>query len=263
MMATCPATPMIPMASRIRIITTITVIITAATATITTMTTDAALYRLLTWLSPSYPLGAYSYSHGLEFAVEDNLVRDRATVTDWIAQAVRHGAGLSDAALLAAAWRATQEDDRARLEEIAFLAVAWRGSAEMALESRAQGAAFLSATRAAWPHPALDGLALRWRGEVMLPVAVGVAASAHGVALAPCLTAYLHAFAANLVSAGVRLIPLGQTDGQRAIAALEPDIAATVDAVLMTPLDEIGTAAPMIDWCSMRHETQYTRLFRS
>jgi urease accessory protein len=97
----------------------------------------------------------------------------------------------------------------------------------------------------------------------MLPIAVGVAASAHGVAVAPTLTAYLHAFAGNLVSAGLRLIPLGQTDGQRIIAALEQAIDVTRRAALETPLDEVGTAAPMVDWCSMRHETQYTRLFRS
>jgi urease accessory protein len=220
-------------------------------------TESAALYRLLTWLSPSYPVGAYSYSHGVEYAVEAGLVRDRQTLVDWIAQAVTHGAGLTDAALLAAAWRG--ED----LDEVCALANAWRGSAEIALESRAQGTAFLSATRAAWPHPALDELALRWRGEVMLPVVVGVATHAHGVALDAALIAYLHAFASNLVSAGVRLIPLGQTEGQRAVAALEPAIANAARVARDTPLDEIGTASPMIDWCSMKHETQYTRLFRS
>ncbi len=223
----------------------------------TTTTTDAALYRLMTWLSPAYPIGAYSYSHGIEYAVEAGIVRDRDTLVDWIAHAVRHGAGLTDAALLAASWRG---DD---CNEIGALANAWRGSGEMALESRAQGAAFLATTRAAWPHPTLDELALRWRGEIAFPVAVGVAAKAHGVPIDATLMAYLHAFAGNLVSAGVRLIPLGQTEGQRAIAALEPAIADAARAARDVPLDDIGTASPMIDWCSMRHETQYTRLFRS
>jgi len=154
-------------------------------------------------------------------------------------------------------------EKRGDLDSICALANAWRGSAEMALESRAQGAAFLATTRAAWPHPALDEFALRGRGDAVLPVIVGIATKAHGVALDPTLTAYLHAFAGNLVSAGMRLIPLGQTDGQRAMAALEPVIAATLRAALETPLDLIGTASPMIDWRSMRHETQYTRLFRS
>lgn len=228
-----------------------------------TIMADAALYRLMTWLSPAYPLGAFSYSHGLEQAVEAGLARDRASLVDWVATVIAAGAGRSDGALLAAAWRAAAADDRAALDDIATLAAAWRGTAETALESRAQGAAFLTTTRIAWPHRLLDELALRHRGEVALPVAVGAAAAAHGVPLASVTTAYLLAFAGNLVSAGVRLIPLGQSDGQRAIAALEPVIAATAEDVLRTPLDEIGTAAPLIDWCSMRHETQYTRLFRS
>jgi urease accessory protein len=232
-------------------------------STITPMSIEGALYRLVTWLSPSYPLGAFSYSHGLEYAVEAGLVRNRDALRGFVATAVSAGAGRSDGALLAAAWRATKAGDRAALDEVAELASAWRGTAETALESRAQGAAFLATTRNAWPHPLLDALALRHRGEVALPVAVGVAAAAHEVLLAETLTAYLHGFAGTLVSAGVRLIPLGQSDGQRVIATLEPVIADAARAVLATPLEEIGTAAPVIDRCSMRHETQYTRLFRS
>jgi urease accessory protein len=227
------------------------------------MTTEAALYRLMSWLTPAYPTGAFSYSHGLEYAVAEGLVRDRESLIDWVATAVASGAGKSDGALLAAAWCAATAGHRDALDAAAELAAAWRGTAETALESRAQGAAFLSATRAAWPHPLLDALTLRHRGELALPVAVGAAAAAQQVPLAAALTAYLHAFASNLVSAGMRLIPLGQSDGQRAIAALEPTVAATADHVLKTPLERVGTAAPLLDWCSMRHETQYTRLFRS
>jgi urease accessory protein len=230
---------------------------------ITMSTTEAALYRLMTWLSPAYPLGAFSYSHGLEYAVEAGLVHDRDSLQGWVATAVGAGAGRSDAALLVAAWRAARVDDRAALDEVVALAAAWRGTAETALESRAQGAAFLATTRVAWPHPLLDQLALRHRGELALPVAVGAAAAAQDVPLPSALTAYLHAFAGNLVSAGVRLIPLGQSDGQLVIAALEGVVAATASAVLATPLADIGTSAPLLDWCSMRHETQYTRLFRS
>src|SRR5579863_2851156 len=124
--------------------------LTIRTSTATIMNIDAALYRLMTWLSPSYPLGAFSYSHGLEYAVEAGFVHDRASFSDWIASAVTAGAGRSDGALLAAAWRAASEADRATLETIVELAGAWRGTAETALESRAQGAAFLATTRAAW-----------------------------------------------------------------------------------------------------------------
>ncbi len=227
------------------------------------MTGESALYRLMTWLSPAYPLGAFSYSHGIEFAVEAGLVRDAAALRGWVATAIAAGGGRSDAALLAAAWRAATAGDESRLAEIVVLARAWRGTAETALESRAQGAAFLATTRSAWPHPALDRLAAHNADGVALSVAVGVAAAAHDIALASTLTAFLHAFASTLVSAGTRLIPLGQSATQKVTAALEPVITAATSTALATPLDEVGTATPLHDWCSMRHETQYTRLFRS
>jgi urease accessory protein len=227
-------------------------------------TTEAALYRLMTWLSPAYPVGAFSYSHGLEYAVEEKLVRDRDTLVDWLTTAVEVGAGHVGGALLAESWRAAAETDTRRLEEVAALAAAWRSSSETALESEAQGAAFLSATRAAWPHPLLDRLVPERRGgPIVLSVAVGATCACHDIALLPALTAYLHSFMSNLVSAGVRLIPLGQSDGQLAIAALEPVIERSARRCAQIPLDEVGSAALMLDWCSMRHELQYTRLFRS
>jgi urease accessory protein len=230
--------------------------------TVMSISADAALYRLLSWLSPGYPLGAFSYSHGLEYAVEAGLVRDADGLARWVATILATGAGWSDAALCAAAWRAADAADWARLDDIAELAAAWRGTAETALESEAQGAAFVAITRSAWPHPMLDALARRQR-IIALPVAVATAAAAHGIALPAVLLAYLHGFAANLVSAGVRLIPLGQSDGQRVIAALEDRVAKCCHAAIATPLDAVGTAALRVDGCSMRHETQYTRLFRS
>ncbi|MBI3451366.1 MAG: urease accessory protein UreF [Rhodospirillales bacterium] len=229
----------------------------------TTMTTEAALYRLMTWLSPAYPLGAFSYSHGLEYAVEAEIVIDGHGLADWTAAVIEYGAGRIDGVLLAAAWRASANDDAAAFDAAATLAAAWRGSAETALENAAQGAAFLAITLAAWPAPSLVALAARHNGRLALPVAVGAAAAAHEVPLPAALAAYLQSFAANLVSAGLRLIPLGQTDGQRAIAALEPAVARAATAALAANLDDLGTACPVVDWCSMRHETQYTRLFRS
>jgi urease accessory protein len=229
-----------------------------------TTITEAGLYRLLTWLSPSYPVGAYSYSHGIEHAVEAAIVTGRDGLVAYVAAALEEGAARVDAALLAAAWRAARDGDDTRLDEIADLAAAWRGTAELALESDAQGRAFLAATRAAWPHRRLDEFAARRAdAAVALPVAVGIAAALHEVGLMPALEGFLHSFAANLVSAGMRLIPLGQTDGQRALAALEPVVARATEAAATTTLDEIATSAPLLDWCSMRHEGQYTRLFRS
>ena len=239
-------------------VTGITTIITAMTTITTT-----ELYRLLAWFSPSYPIGAFSYSHGIEFAVESGRVTDVATLTQWIAHILRHGAGWVDAVLLKEAHAAA--DDPTRLDELADLAAAWRGSSEMALESCQQGGSYLSVTRTAWgDSPSLDAFAaLRSDRPVPLCIAIGVAAADHGLAIESVLAAYLHAFAANLVSAAVRLIPLGQTDGQRALAALMPVVDSIVPCARACALDDCGTASPMVDLTSMMHETQYTRLFRS
>lgn len=226
------------------------------------MITEDALYRLMTWLSPSFPVGAYTYSHGLEWAVESGPVRDRATLEDWVRGVLAHGAGRSDADLFRDAWAA----EGAALDRVIEVADAFRGTAELALETAAQGRAFLTAVQASWPHPRLDDLAARCAAldrPPAYPVAVAVAAAAHGVPLAPALTAFLHAFTANLVSAAVRLVPLGQTDGQRVQAALGPAVAAAARAALARPPEDFGAAAPMVDLFSMFHETQYTRLFRS
>jgi urease accessory protein len=146
---------------------------------------------------------------------------------------------------------------------VAELAAAFAPSKERYLETTAQGRAFIEATGAAWPCAALDRLAAIWDGAIAYPVAVAVAAAGHGIAVDAALNAYLHAVTANLISAGVRLIPLGQTDGQRLLAAFEPVVAATAVRALATPLDQAGGAAFRADIASMRHETQYTRLFRS
>jgi urease accessory protein len=224
------------------------------------------LYRLMAWLSPAFPVGAFAYSHGIECAVEQRLVRDSASLTEWVAAIVGRGAGAVDAVLFREAWRAAAAADRGALDRIAELGAVFRGSAETALESADQGAAFLATVAEAWPDPRLAAWIESLREAARAPayaVALGATAGWRGLPLDAALTAFLQAFAANLVSAGVRLIPLGQTEGQRAIAALETPIAAAVDAALVRPLDDIGVATPMVEWTSLRHETQYTRLFRS
>ncbi|MGE3404786.1 MAG: urease accessory protein UreF [Vicinamibacterales bacterium] len=228
-----------------------------------TPTTDAALYRLMAWLSPSFPVGAFSYSHGLEWAVEAGDVTDRTTLAGWLADILAHGAGRNDAILFAQAHRAAARGDGAALRHVAALAVAWTASRERRLETTAQGAAFRLAARAAWDTPAYGLLAEVPDEALAYPVAVAVAAAGHGVPLRAALGAYLHALAANLVSAGVRLVPLGQTDGQRTLAALEETAAATLAGALDATLDDLGGAALGADLAAMLHETQYTRLFRT
>ena len=223
-----------------------------------------ALYRLLAWLSTAYPIGGFSYSHGVETAIEEGFIANRPSLVAWLQTVLGAGTGRVDGALFAAAWRAAAAKDWPAFDAIAERAAAWRGTSEMALESRQQGGSFLSITRTAWAHPDLDAAHERLNGEIALPVAVALAAASHGIALEAALEGYLHAFTANLISAAVRAVPLGQTDGQIALASLEGAVQKAVEAALaVSDLDEVGTATPLLDWCSMRHETQYTRLFRS
>ena len=216
------------------------------------MSTDAAQRLMLAaWFSPAYPVGAFAYSHGLETAVADGLVTDRASLQDWVATALVHGAGRADAILLAAARRAPDDAD------VAALALALNPSRERRLETLAQGSAFAATTAAAWPAPGLEG------APAAYPVAVGRAAAAHGLPLGPVLLHYLQGWSANLVGAGVRLIPLGQTDGQRVTAALAPLCATVAAEAEVATLDDLGGCALGCDVASMRHETLEPRLFRT
>jgi len=223
----------------------------------------AALYRLMAWLSPAYPVGAFSYSSGIEWAVERNDIADAESLKAWLSVMLAEGGGFCDAVLFVHAHRAVEAQDDKTLRAVAELAAAFAPTKERHLETTAQGNAFIEATRAAWPCAALDTLKANWDGPVAYPVAVATAAAGHGVPLAPALAAYLQAIAANWVSAGVRLVPLGQTDGQRVFAALEPVVAATAERALTATLDDLGSSAFRADLASARHETQYTRLFRS
>jgi urease accessory protein len=223
--------------------------------------TPQALYRLMAWLSPAYPVGAFSYSSGIEWAVESGDIKDAGTLKDWLATMLSDGGGFCDAVLFAHAHRAVE--DEGELRDIAELAAALAPSKERHLETTAQGNAFVEATRAAWPCAALDRLKQSWDGPIAYPVAVAVAAAGHDIPLGAALAAFLQALVANWVSAGVRLVPLGQTDGQRVVAALEPAVAATAQRALVTALDDMGASAFRADLASLRHETQYTRLFRS
>lgn len=242
----------------ITIMTTTTVIPTITT----TMLADAALHRLLAWTSPSYPVGSFTYSHGLETAVEDGRITTAAHVTAYVEAVLARGGGWIDAVLFVHAYRAAP--DAPAFDALSELAAAFRGSSETALESRQQGGSFLSVTRKAWPHPALDAFAARNGHHPMAHATVmALACAAHAIPLEPALHGWLHATAANLVSAGVRLVPLGQTDGQLALAALSHAIPAIAEKALLTPLEDLGTAAPDLELASLSHETLYTRLFRS
>jgi urease accessory protein len=218
---------------------------------------------LMVWLSPSFPVGAFVYSHGLEWAHEAGDLTDASTLQDWLEVLVRHGSLHNDLVLFACAWRACAQADDAALAEIAELALALATSAERRLETVTQGNAFILAARAAWPCAGFDRLRAAWDGDVAYPLAVAVAANGHEVPLRPALEAYGLAFVANLISASVRLGIVGQTDGQRITAALVPALHKAAARAEVATLDDLGGCALRSDLASLRHETQYSRLFRS
>jgi urease accessory protein len=223
----------------------------------------AALYRLLTWLSPSFPVGAFSYSSGIEWAVEAGDITDAASLRDWLAAMLAEGSGFCDGVFLVQAHRAATAHDHTALKEIAELAAAFVPSRERQLETTTQGRAFIEIARAAWSAAALDSLISACDGPIVYPVAVGLVCAAHDIPLEPTLHALLHAVVSNWISAGARLVPLGQTDSQRVLADLEAVVAATARRALSAAIDDLGSATFRADLASLRHETQYTRLFRS
>jgi urease accessory protein len=270
----------------ITVITTITITtmtITAATSIITAipmlMTTSkagspaapaamteseaAALYRLMTWLSPSFPVGGFSYSSGIEWAVEAGDIRDAASLQNWLAAMLADGSGFCDAVFLAHAHRAVTDDDDSTLRDVAELAAAFVPSRERQLETASQGRAFIEIARASWDCDGLAHSVAQCGGAIVYPVAVGIVSAVHAIPLAPALLAFLHALLSNWISAGSRIIPLGQTNSQRVLAALEGVVTATAERASHASLDDLGSATFRADIASMRHETQYTRLFRS
>ena len=217
-----------------------------------------ALLKLLTWLSPAFPTGGFAYSHGLEWAVEAGDIKTEGDLAAWLDDVLRHGAGRSDAILLRHAYRA---DSATALADVAELAAAAQPARERQAEALGQGGAFALAA-AVWGAPLLAEL-LAAGSPVPYPVAVGALAAAHGVAEDDAALGMLHAFTANMVSAAVRLVPLGQTAGLRVLAGLEATVAAVAQDSRAAGLDDLGGACFRSDIAAMRHETQYTRLFRS
>jgi urease accessory protein len=219
-----------------------------------TMPTDrTALLHLLAWLSPSFPTGAFAYSHGLEWAVEAGDISDGDSLRAWLADVLAHGAGRSDTILLRHAHR--NAADPIALQAIAQLGLAAAPTRERRDEALNQGRAFVLAV-APWTATGLPR-------DAPYAVAVGAAAGGAGIPEGDTAVAYLQTFASSLISAAVRLVPLGQTAGLRVLAALESTIIAVSEETAAATLDDLGGCAFRSDIAAMRHETQYTRLFRS
>ncbi len=233
---------------------------TTATRTARRTIMAEAMLPLMVWLSPAFPTGAFAYSHGLEWAVEACDVHDAASLEAWLTDLLEHGAPRADAVLLALASGGTPAD-RLKINELALALCTAR---ERRLETSTQGNAFLVAVRAAWPAPQIEAFAAALADEdVAYPVAVAVAAAAHGLALRPTLEAFVLAGIGNLVSAVLRLGPIGQSEAQATIARLCTAVTRLAAFATTATLDDLGTAPWRSDIAAMRHETQYCRLFRS
>ncbi|MGE3364282.1 MAG: urease accessory protein UreF [Rhizobiaceae bacterium] len=217
------------------------------------------LVRLLSWLSPAFPIGAFAYSHGLESAMNDGAIRDRSSLVSWLTDLIERGSAWNDAALLAEAWRRSVAG--LNVTDVAELANAMAGSRERHMETTLQGEAFQHAV-GAWAEQKSPSTSPP--SVLSYPVAVGVAAARHEIPLEQALTAYLHAFASNLIQAAVRLVPLGQREGVAALAAIEPVILATANRAAASTLeDHLGSCSIFSDIMSMKHESLHSRIFRS
>jgi urease accessory protein len=225
-----------------------------------------ALLRLQSWLSPVFPIGSYSYSHGIEWAVEARHIHDRESLVDWLEADLCFGSGRNEAIFFSEATRCTIDNDCEKLLAIAELAAVFRGTSEFALESSQQAASCLGTLRQVWPDRVLDWLSEKLSEHGISPalaVVLGIRSARQAVPVSLALAAFLQSYIANLITAGVRLIPLGQTDGQLAIAELEEAVLAASIQAWKSGINDLGSAAFMVDLASMSHETQYTRLFRS
>jgi urease accessory protein len=225
-----------------------------------------SLLRQQSWMSPAFPTGSYSYSHGIEWAVEAGHIHDRESLVDWLRADLSYGSGRNEAIFFMEAWRCATDDDRGKALEVAELAAAFRGTSEFALETSQQAAACVATLRCVWPDPFIETLSellSDLRIAPVLSVLLGIRAAKQDIPATLALPAFLQSYLANLVTAGVRLIPLGQTDGQLCIAELEPAVLAMAAEAEQATIHELGSAAFMVDLASASHETQYTRLFRS
>ncbi|WP_420862666.1 urease accessory protein UreF [Algirhabdus cladophorae] len=215
------------------------------------MLTNAQLLTLAQWFSPAYPVGAFNFSHGLEKAVEDGQVKDAPDLQRWLLTVLEHGTGRSDALFAAAAYHAPTAVE---LADINAQACAFAPCAERLKESQLQGAAFCKITDRIWAMMPLD---------LCFPVAVGWAAQRNDLPLVPTISLYLQAFVGNLAAAGQRLAPIGQTDAQALIKTLGPTCEAIAQDSQNGDLTLLSSTTFLADIASMRHETQYARIFQT
>ncbi|WP_407703797.1 urease accessory protein UreF [Xaviernesmea oryzae] len=215
-----------------------------------------ALLRLMTWLSPAFPVGAFSYSSGLEQAISSGMPQDGEALFDWLQALLLHGSLWNDAVLLAEAHRCIDRPEP--LADVAALAEALAGGRERHQETMLQGSAFLAAA-SAWPHPVLSML----EQGAAYPVAVGAVAGAHGIGCMAAVAAYLQAALANQTSVAIRCGLIGQVQAVGLLARLEALVENTAARASDSSLEALGTATLLAEIATLAHETLPSRLFRS
>lgn len=230
------------------------------TAIITTMNTEHAHLRLWQLISPTLPVGAYAYSAGLEYAVERGWVRDEASAREWIGGQLGHSLSSLDVPVFARLYRAWQDDDEHALAQWNRFLLAARESGELRSEDLQLGTALAQLL----PEIGIEE-ARAWRAPIQAAYATlfALAAARWRIPLATAAQGYLWAWCENQVAAAVKLVPLGQTAGQRLLSALAAALPDAVARGLSLADDDIGALAPAVALASARHETQYSRLFRS
>ena len=222
------------------------------------------LLRLLQLTSPALPVGAYSYSEGLEWLVESAIVTNAATLDHWLRQELQYGSIRLEGAVVWRCLDALATGDGAAVAGWNRWLSAVRETEELRLQSWQMGRSLLKLLRDLHPDWAPDPmLQLGQREECNFAVAFAIAAHYWQLDASTALLGYLYSWAANLVNAGIRLIPLGQTVGQRLLSSLHPELLVAVDAIAACPDAEMGSCGWGLAIASMNHEVQYSRLFRS
>ncbi|MGH1576446.1 urease accessory protein UreF [Planktotalea sp.] len=217
----------------------------------TAMPTDSEILTLAQWFSPGFPIGSFAYSHGLEWAIECGDVSDATSARAWILTALEHGSGRNDCIFLSAAFNAEKPEN---ILEIDATCRAFAASRERMKESDLQGAAFCKVVSAIWKSE-IEGLCY--------PIAVGRGARLQGLPLELTAQMYLHSMLSNLVAVAMRIVPLGQTEGQSIIHDLTPKMALIAKSACTASLDDVASSAFLSDIAAMKHETQYSRIFRT
>ncbi|WP_164661364.1 urease accessory protein UreF [Tropicibacter sp. Alg240-R139] len=215
------------------------------------MATPTDILTLGQWFSPAFPVGAFAYSHGLERSIDQGQVRTADDVQDWLDTVLHHGSVWNDTVLLASAYRAETPEELIMIDATCRALAASR---ERLMESDLQGSAFCAAVRDVWPVDLSD---------LTYPVAVGRAARLMDLPLELTAQMYVQAFVSNLAAAAVRLVPLGQTDGQRIVKHLTPACRDIAAKAVQADADDLRACSYVTDIAAMNHETQYSRIFRT